>query len=218
MTVAGFLFLFILVLNLVMSALGYKIEIGEFDIDAKLLKFAAYPNRFRISVAVALIEHVSIIVLAILLFRVFGPYSLILGLVWTVFRTGEGVVQLFNEINYWGLLRIAGQYSVSNGAGKKSLTDSARNILQTKYTRFNFAMVLWSVGTLAYSLLFVIYGLVPPLLGWLGLVASIFSGFGSGIKLVNPSFQLLSAIGGLSAILFEILLGGWLIFLSLLIP
>ncbi|NIM96891.1 MAG: DUF4386 family protein [candidate division Zixibacteria bacterium] len=217
MTLAGFLFLFILALNLVMSALGYKIELGDVDTDAMLQTVNTHPTRFKTSIVFALIEHVSIIVLAVLLFRVFGPYSLLLGIVWTTFRIGEGLIQSYNEINYWDLLNIAKQYSATSDAEQTALSASAQTLLQTKHTRFTIAMVFWSIGTLAYSILFIIYGLVPPLIGWLGIFASLTSGIGNGIRLIKPNFQLLSAIGGLSAILFEILIGGWLIYYSLII-
>ena len=36
MRLSGFLFLFILVLNIAMSAFGNKTEIGDYDSDAKL--------------------------------------------------------------------------------------------------------------------------------------------------------------------------------------
>jgi len=61
---------------------------------------------------------------------------------------------------------------------------------------------------------------VPQIIGWIGIVASILVGIGNGIKLVksnSKAYGVLSSIGGLSAILFEVIIGGWLIFYSLLI-
>jgi len=46
---------------------------------------------------------------------------------------------------------------------------------------FTFAQILFSIGTLAYSILFVTYGVVPAIIGWFGIVASILYGFGNGI-------------------------------------
>jgi len=136
----------------------------------------------------------------------------VLGIVWLIFRTGEGLIQFINEPNYWGLLNIARQYSVSSGAEKKSLSDLARSIFKTKDYRFKFAMICWSIGTLAFSIVLVTSGVVPAIIGWLGIVASILVGFWNGIKIVKLNSKDFSAIGGLSAILFEIVLGGWLLF------
>ena len=192
MRLAGFLFLFILVLTIAMAVLGkLQIEIGKYDTGTKLQKINDESSKFQLSIVVALIAHISIIALAILLFIVFGQYNIILGIAWTIFRIGEGLILIYNEINYWGLLNIARQYSITNEAEKKSLSDIGHIILKTKHFRYTFAMILFSVGTLTYSILFVTYGVVPTIIGWLGIVASISVGFGSGIKLVKPNFLVL---------------------------
>lgn len=61
MRLSGFLFLLILVLNFAMVRLGRKIEVGDYDTDAKLQKISDEPNKFQISVVLALIEHIIII-------------------------------------------------------------------------------------------------------------------------------------------------------------
>lgn len=218
-TLSGFLFLFILVLNVLMAAFGNKIEIGDYDSDAKLQKINADPNKFQISIVLGLIEHVSVIILAIMLFIVFSSYNITLGIVWITFRTGEALIYIYNEINYSKLLNIARQYSVTSGAEKQSLSDLGRIILQTKHYRYTFAAISFSIGTLAYSILFVTYGVIPPIIGWLGIVASISFGFGSGIKLVKPNYKgliVLLAIGGLLVALFEAIIGGWLLFFGII--
>ena len=162
--------------------------------------------------ALILMEHFNIIALATMLFIAFGSYSPILGIVWITFRIGEGLIQIYYKKNYWGLLNIARQYSGTSGAEKNALIDLGRSILKTKSSGFSFAQILFSIGTLAYSILFVTYGVVPVIIGWFGIGASIIYGFGNGIQLVKPSFKVLWNLGGLLIWLFEIILGGWLIF------
>ena len=215
MILSGFLFLFILVLNLAMAALGYLMEKDDYDPDADLQKINNDPKKFKISILLALIEHGSVIALAIMLFIAFSPYNIILGIVWTIFRTGEGLIQFYNEPNYWRLLNIARQYSGTSGAEKKSLSDLARTIFKTKDSRFKFAMICWSIGTLAFSIVLVTSEVVPQIIGWLGIVASILVGFGTGIKLVKPKFKF-EVIGALFAMLFEVVIGGWLLFSPLI--
>jgi len=77
-------------------------------------------------------------------------------------------------------------------------------------------MICWSIGTLTYSTFLVTYEVVPAIIGWLGIVASILVGFGTGIKLVKSNVKDFTAIGGLSAILFEVIIGGWLLFSHLI--
>ncbi len=208
---SGFLFLFIIViLNLATVKFGYEI-FSDLDSDAKLQRINNNPKKFKKSIVLTLIEHGSIIALAITLFLAFGPYNLTLGVIWTISRMGEGLIQIYNKKSYWGLLNIARQYSVSSGAEKNALADSGRGILETKNSTFSFAQVLFSIGTLAYSIVFVTSGVVPPIIGYFGIVASILYGFGNGMMLVIPNFKVLWNVGGLSIWIFEIVIGIWLL-------
>ena len=219
---AGFLFLFIFVLQIAMAAFGYILEPRpkHYDSDAVLQKISKEPKKFQISIVFALIEHVCVITLAMLLFVVFSPYYLILGIVLLIFRIGEGSIQVYIEKDYWKLFDIAQQYSGASGSEKNALYDSFRTILQTKSSRFAIAMICWSIGTFAFSIMLVTFVVITPIIGWIGIIASILVGFSNGIKLVQHDskvYEVLSSIGGLSAILFEVIIGGWLIFYSLLI-
>ena len=215
--VSGFLFLFLIVIAFV-ATLRFGSEawtISDLDSDAKLQEIKDDPKKFKISIVLALIEHVGIISLAVMLFIAFGTFNIILAVVWTLSRTGEGLIHIYSKGNYWGLLNIARQYSGTSGAERNALIDLGRRILKTKNSRFTFSQILFSIGTLAYSILFVTYGVVPQIIGWLGIVASILYGFGHGIRLVKPNFKALWQFGGLLVLLFEILLGGWLLIYSL---
>jgi len=215
MVLAGFLFLFIIITLVVSGAFGYSV-ISDLDSDAKLQKTNNDPKKFKIGTVLALIEHGSIIALAAMLFITFSPYNIVLAVVWTVSRITEGLINFHNEKNYWGLLNIARQYSVSSGAEKNSLIDLGRGILKTKNSRFAFAQILFTIGTLSYSILFVMSGVVPEIIGWFGIVASILYGFGNGIILVKPNKAMQLFPVGLLVLIFEIILGGWLLFSSIL--
>lgn len=211
MVLSGFLFLFIIITLIASEAFGNKV-ISNLDSDAKLQNINDEPNKFKISIVLALIEHFSIIALALMLFIAFSPYNLILGIIWTIARIGEGLIDVYNEKNYWGLLNIAKQYSGNSGAEKNSLSDLARKILQLKNSRFASAQILFSIGTLAYSIMFMASEVIPPIIGWFGIGASIIYGFGNGIILVKPNKALEIFPVGLLILLLEIVLGGWLFF------
>lgn len=215
MGLSGFLFLFIIITNLVSNRFGYK-TLSDLNSAAKLQEINNDPKKFKIGIVLALIENVSIISLAVMLFIAFSPYNIILAVVWAIFRIGEGLIQIYNKKNYGELLKVAKQYSGTSGAEKNSLIDLARNILKTKNSIFTFAQILFSIGTLAYSILFVAYGVVPEIIGWLGIVASILYGLGNGIIRVKANFKLLWNLGGLLILIFEIVLGGWLLFSSII--
>ena len=211
MILSGFLFLFIIITNITSNIFGYQ-TFSDVDSDAKLQHINSDPKKFKISFVLILLEHVSLISLAVMLFIAFNSYHLLLGIVWTTFRTGEALIQIYNKKTYWGLLHIARQYSGSNVTEKKALSDLGHTILISKNSNFTFAQIFFSIGTLAYSILFVTYDVVPATIGWFGIVASIIYGFGNGIKLMKPNFNLLWNLGGLFILIFEIVLGGWLLF------
>jgi hypothetical protein len=215
MMLSGFLFLFILVLNVVMGALGYLMEKDDYDPDKDLKNINKNPKKFKIGIGLALIEHSCVIALTITLFIAFSSYNIILGIVLIIFRTGEGLIQFYNEPFYWKLINIAKQCTSVRGAEKKSLSNLARSIFKGKDIRFKYAMICWSIGTFAFSIVLVICGFVPVFIGWLGIVASILVGFYTGIKLVKPNLKI-PPIGALFAILFEIIIGGWLIYYSII--
>ena len=214
MHLSGFFFLFIIITNLASSIFGYK-TIGDVNSDAQLQKINKNPTKFKISVVLILIEHFSIISLAVTLFITFSPYNIILGIVWCIFRIGEALIQIYDKRNYWGLLNLAKQYPDTSGAEKNALIDLGRSILKTKDSTFTFAQILFSIGAFAYSILFVTYGVVPIIIGWFGIIASILYGFGNGIIRIKPNFKVLAYVGALLILLFELFLGGWLLFFSL---
>jgi hypothetical protein len=186
--ISGFLFWFIIITNLASARFGYE-TFSELDADAELQKINSNPKRFKIGAVLILIEHIGIICLALTLFLAFSPYNIVLAVVWAIARTGEGLIQVYNKKSYWGLLNIAKQFAGASGAEKNALIDMGRSVLTTKNTVFAFAQILFSIGTLAYSILFATYGVVPEIIGWLGIVASVLYGFGSGIKLVKSNIK-----------------------------
>ena len=161
------------------------------------------------------IEHVSIISLAVMLFIAFSQFNIMLAVIWTIFRAGEGLIQIYNKKDYWGLLKIANQHSGTSGAERNALIDLDRSIIKTKNSIFTFTQILFSIGTLAYSILFATYRVVPDFIGWFGIIASIIYSFGNGIQLVKTN-KVLWGLGGLLILLFEIVLGGWLLFSPLI--
>jgi hypothetical protein len=213
---SGFLFWFIIATNLASGRFGYE-TFSDLGAEVKLQKINNDPKKFKIGTVLILTEHIGIICLAVMLFLAFSPYNIMLAVVWAISRTGEGLIQIYNKKSYWGLLNIARKHSVSSGAEKTALIDSGRSILKTKNSVFTFAQILFSIGTLAYSILFVTSSAgVPDVIGWFGIVASIIYGSGNGINIAKPNFKALWNLGGLLIFIFELVLGGWLLFSPLL--
>lgn len=216
MMLSGFLFLLIIiVLTLATSRFGYEIY-SDLDSEAMLRKINKDPKKFRTGVKLVIFEHIIIITLAIVLFIAFNSYNIVLAFVWTISRVSEGAIQIHNKKSYLGLVDIAKQFSGFSGSEKQGIIDKGLNILKSKNSVFSFAQILFSIGTLSYCILFVIYEAVPPIIGWFGLAAGFLYLFGNGIRFAKPDFNVLWNLGGLLIWIFELVLGGWLLFYPLI--
>ena len=215
MMLSGFFFWFIIITNLASNRFGYQ-TFGDLKKEAKLEKISKYPKKFKIGFVLILVEHVIIILLAITLFFAFNSYNLFLAVIWTFSRCLEGMIQIYNKKSYWGLLKLAKKYSTARGDEKKSLNNIRLSILKSKQSNFLFAQIFFSIGTLAYSILFVVHGIIPVIIGWFGIISSIIYGFGNGIFSIKPNLKVLWNLGGLLILLFELVLGGALIYYSLI--
>lgn len=210
-TMAGLLFWLIIVANLASNQFGYQ-TFGDLESEAILHEIDEDPRKFRIGFALIIIEHLCIILLAAMLFVAFNHLNLAFAVVWLVSRGSEGVIQIVEKRAYWRLLEVARQFSGAKGDERSELADLRVDILRSKRANFLFAQVLFAVGTLSYALLFAIEGVVPPLLAWFGVSAAILYGFGSGLTIRNPDFRTVWNVGGLCILIFEAILGGWLLF------
>ena len=216
--VSGFLFLLIIVLlNIATGKYGYEI-FSELDPDSKLKAVHDNPKKFRIGILLAISEHVVIILLAISLFIAYYTYDILLGVIWAVSRSLEGLIQIYNKKNFLGLINISEQYASSTDTEKVELSEKALSMLKSKNSTFTFAQILFSIGTLAYSIVFVVYDVIPWLIGWLGIIAGIIYGLGNGIYRLKESSKILWNLGGLLIFIFELILGGWLLFGTLIFP
>jgi hypothetical protein len=211
---SGILFLLIIVvLSIAGEKYGYEV-FSEYNAEAKLNKINENPQKFRTAITVVVFEHVIIVVLSISMFLAFGSYSIILGLIWLLARSIEGVLQINNKRTFIGLADIAAQYSSSSETEKEDLENKTLSLLKSKNSIFTVAQLLFSIGTFAYSLVFVMYAIIPILIGWLGIVTSIVYGLGNAVYRIKPSSKILWNIGGLLIFLFELILGGWLVISS----
>jgi hypothetical protein len=76
---------------------------------------------------------------------------MLLGIILLIFRIGEGSIQFINEPNYWSLIKLAEQHSDASDVDKNAITDLVGSIFKTKDRRFKYAMICWSIGTLAFQ-------------------------------------------------------------------
>jgi len=208
---SGILFLLIIVvLSIAGEKYGYEV-FSEINAEAKLDKINENPEKFRTAISLVTFEHGIIIILSISMFLAFGSYSLLLGVIWLLARSVEGLLQINNKRNFIGLADIAAQYSKSAETEKKDLENKTLSLLKSKNSTFTVAQLLFSIGTFSYSLVFVMYATIPILIGWFGIITSIVYGLGNAVYRIKPSSKILWNIGGLLIFVFELILGVWLV-------
>ena len=208
--ISGCLFLLIIAFNLTADRFGYE-TFSKLNPEEKFKEVSGNPRRFRVAFRLIVIEHVFLIGLAIALFLAFSQYNLALAVTWLVFRTAEGLIQIYYKKDYWKLLTLSEQYSVAGETGKDSLIKAGLKILETKNRVFSLTQLFFSIGTLSYSILFVAYSILPLYIGWFGISAAVIYGAGSIIKLLKTESQAVWNIGGLLILVYELVLGGWLV-------
>lgn len=211
MKLSGILFWLIIITNIGSNQFGYK-TFGDVDSQVTLQSISEDPREFKIGFSLIVFEHFCIICLAVTLFIAFGNLSAILGIIWLMCRGTEGFIQILNKRNYWRLIKIARQYSNTNVAERGSWIEQGSNILASKHSNFVFAQILFALGTLAYSTLFVTSGGAPAVIGWFGVAAGILYGCGNLLIIVNSDIKAIWNFGGLLVLIFEIMLGSWLLF------
>jgi hypothetical protein len=72
------------------------------------------------------IESNTVVLLGVaqLVVIAFSSYNMILAVVWTTYRVGEGLILIYRGVSYRGLLKIAGKYSDTSGAERNALREA----------------------------------------------------------------------------------------------
>jgi len=205
--VCGFLFLFILLTSMLSQVLAGAV-LDPQDVLGTMNKVAANSKKFRISVVIDLISHVSIIALAGLLFIAFSPYNRSLALLGTLWRVAEGTIIALSEASNFVIIDVSQKSASTTGAQAMALESMGRIVISMGEWGYKIGLIFLVLGSLMYAILFVTSGAVPLAIGWFGVIASILAVGGILLNLINPN---LSMVSFLVMIPYEIVLGFWLL-------
>jgi hypothetical protein len=201
------MFLFILLTSVLSQFLaGAVLDSG--DIPGTLNKVAANNKKFRLSIVIDLISHVSIIALAALLYIAFSPYNQTLALLGTLWRVAEGTIIALSEVSNFLLLDVSQKSASATGAQVVALESMGRIVISMGEWGYKIGLAFLVFGSLMYAILFVTSGAVPLALGWFGVIASILAAGGVWLSLINPNLSMVSFV---IMIPYEIVLGFWLL-------
>ena len=205
--ICGFLFLFILLTSALSQALAGG-ALDPADIPGTMSRVTGGGKKFRLSVVIDLISHVSIIALAAMLYHTFSPFNRSLALLGTLWRLAEGTILAFNEVNNLVLLDVSQKSASATGNQSVVLESMGRMLISTEGWGLKIGLVFLVAGSLVYAILFVTSGALPLALGWFGVIASILAAGGILLNMINPNLSMASF---LILIPYEIVLGFWLL-------
>ncbi|MFA9406890.1 MAG: DUF4386 domain-containing protein [Anaerolineales bacterium] len=203
----GFLFLFILLTSALSQALAGG-ALDPADIPGTMSRVTESGKKFRLSVVIDLISHVSIVALAAMLFITFSPFNRSLALLGTLWRLAEGSILALNEVNNLVLLDVSQKSASATGNQSVVLESIGRMLISIEGWGLKIGLVFLAAGSSVYAILFVTSGALPLALGWFGVIASILAAGGILLNLINPNLSMASF---LILIPYEIVLGFWLL-------
>ncbi len=204
----GFLFLFILFTSILSKATAGT-PLDPDNVSESFQNTFGNSLKFRISIVLDLISHVSIIALAGALYLAFSPYNQPLASIGTLWRVAEGTIIAFSEISGLIFIAVAQQYGSALGSEKFALESLGRVLIMSEDWGLKIGLIFLGAGSLIYAILFVKSGTVPLFLGWWGIISSILAIGGILLSLINPNIKM---VGILIMIPYEIILGFWLLF------
>jgi hypothetical protein len=203
----GFLFLFVLLTTL-LSESQAGATLDREDVTGSLGRVAQSSSRFRACVVLDLVSHVSIVALAATLYLAFHPYNRSLALLGTLWRTAEGTILAFNEVNRMMLLSVAQRFVAATGAESAALKATGRTLMASRDWGYKIGLAFFVLGSLVYAVLFLSSGVVPRAIAWFGVGASLLGAASVWLHLLNPR---VSMIGSFALLPYEVVLGVWLL-------
>src|SRR5678815_3335543 len=216
--IAGFTYLFYAGIGLWSELLMHQARGTEGGAE-ELARIGQHATNVRLTVVITLLECLSALVLGVTLYGITRAEDHELAMLGLVCRVAEGVLGSLNNIPaYLGLLWLA-QAGVRTSVPDIPTRDALREFLLMPGTSVPLGAVFFAVGSLIFSYLLLRGRMIPVSIAWLGV-------FASGLLVVVLPLQLAGFPSGpvsgyylwLPALLFQVVLGLWLLIKGVATP
>jgi hypothetical protein len=212
--VAGFTFLFYIAVALTGMVLSNRAASAE-GTAAKLAGIAQHASDVRVAFVLELLGCFSALVLAVTLYSITRDQDPDLAMLAMTCRVAEGVTGAIS------LERELGRLWLATAAGTSAPDPAAANALAAflvKLPGWSLGATFFAVGSLLFSYLLLRGRMIPVLLAWLGVVASVLAIVVVPLELVGVLHGPITKLVWLPMLAFEAPLGLWLLIKGVAMP
>ena len=207
--VAGFMFLFSLMIISLNGFVFSKLIVAE-NILATANNITANEWLFRIGIANELIISVSLIVLALALYIILKPVNKNLALFGLSLKLAEAtIVAVIALLNFIALQILNGKVYLT-AFEPEQLQALIGLFLNMHNAIYSIPMVFLGLNLVVFSYLFFKSGYIPKILAGFGIISYAFVFIFALVSLLAPQYAMI--ILAVPSILFEIIIGIWLLF------
>jgi uncharacterized protein DUF4386 len=214
--VAGLAFLLYIAVSLTGGILSGRASSGD-GVAAQLASIAAHASQMRVAILLTLMGCICALVLAVTLWALTRDEDPDLAVMVLTCRTAEGVISAL------ALPRMAGRLWLATATGPNAPDTVAAKAIESYLFRLpgwstTVSAIFFAFGSLVFCWLLLRGRIVPVVLAWLGLFASIVVVLGLPLELVGILQGSMSQLMWLPMLAFEVPLGVWLILKGAAIP
>jgi hypothetical protein len=204
---AGFTFLFYIAAGVTVMFLMNRATDAE-GTHAILLRIAGHNSDVRIAIILELFESFSALVLAVMLYGITRDESQELAMLAMVCRVCEGLLGTLGLRNTLGLLWLS---KSAASAGQPAAANALGDFLLMPTQSVLIGGIFFAVGSMIFSYLLLRGRIIPTLLAWLGLFASVLLVLSLPLQLVGILKGPITWYIWLPMVAFEIPVGLWLL-------
>jgi len=214
--VAGFTYLFYIAVGVTEMVLfdgATRVE----GTAAKLMRVAQHASDVRIAIVLGLVTCFAALVLGVALYGITRDEDHDLAVLALACRAGEGVLNAIGPLATLGLLWV-GTAATGGNAPDAAAAALGAFLLKIRGWSPTISAIFFAVGSTLFSFLLLRGRMVPVPLAWLGVVASV-------LLLAGLPVQLVGFFGGptgwlmwLPMLMFEVVLGLWLLIKGVAAP
>lgn len=200
---AGIAYFVIIVTSVLSISLGsYRLRVED-DMALTIQNIASEQLLWRIGIVYEILMYTGVILLSVALYHLLKGINQPRALTALLCRFGEAIM---------GLLTVVGSmltlYMVNGNFAPEAVQDMVSTIFEIQDALMSILMVLIGVGSIIFLHLFYQSRYIPRWLSVSGIIAFAFVAMESLVVLLHPMQDWI--FPGLSAILFEIVIGLWL--------